>query len=226
MSTLIQLLFTFNQDMWVEKTLIQTLSGITSHQLSCNSCSLVWPGHELKKLSYILSVVNSHQLSCNSCSLVWPGHESWKNSHTNSHFKLSSTLMDTNSRLSTLINSHATLVLVWQGHKSWENSHTNSRLSTLINSHATLVLVWPGHKSWKNSHTNSRLSTLINSHVTLVLVWPEKTPQQTLSCQVNGYLDRVNKKNVHFNAFNFDSPRISCFVKRRLNAVTDCFTFW
>ena len=77
-----------------------------------------------------------------------------------------------NSHLSTLVNSHGTLVPIWPGHESWENCHTHSRLSTLINSHATLVLVWPGHESWENSHTNSRLSTLINSHATLVLVWP------------------------------------------------------
>jgi hypothetical protein len=89
------------------------------------------------------------------------------------------------------------------GHKSWENSRANSRLSTLINSHATLVLAGPPdirvektlmqtlasqlsstlmqllfsldrdmHESWENSHANSRLSTLINSHATLVLAWP------------------------------------------------------
>jgi hypothetical protein len=73
---------------------------------------------------------------------------------------------------STLINSHATLVLVWPEHQSWENSHTNSRFSTIINFHPTLVLVWPGHESWENSHGNSRFSILINSHATLVLVWP------------------------------------------------------
>jgi hypothetical protein len=76
-----------------------------------------------------------------------------------------------NNIQSTLINSHATLVLVWPGHESWENSRANSRSSTLVNSHATLVLVWPGHESWENSHANSRFSTLINSHATLVLVW-------------------------------------------------------
>ena len=38
-----------------------------------------------------------------------------------------------------LLNFHATLVLVCPGHESEENSHSNSRLSTLINSHARFV---------------------------------------------------------------------------------------
>ena len=85
---------------------------------------------------------------------------------------------------STLINSHATLVLVWLGHESRQNSHANFLFSTLINSHATLVLVWPGHESWKNSHGNSRLSTLINSHATLVLVWPGHESWENSSTQI------------------------------------------
>ena len=52
-----------------------------------------------------LSLVNSHQLPCKSCSRVWPGHESWENSHRNSRF-------------STLINTHSTLVLVWREYNS------------------------------------------------------------------------------------------------------------
>ena len=215
-ATLMQLLFSFDQDMRVEKTLMQTLAS----QLSCNSHAtlvLVWPGHESWENSHwnsrFSTLINSHallfsfdqdmrvqktlmqtlasQLSCNSHAtlvLVWPGHESWENSHWNSRF---STLINSHALLfsfdwdmrveKTLIetlasqlscNSHATLVLVWPGHESWENSHANSRFSTLINSHATLVLVWPGHESWENSHWNSRFSTLINSHATLVLVWP------------------------------------------------------
>jgi hypothetical protein len=117
--------------------------------------------------------------------LVWPGYESWENSRFSTLINSHATLVlvwqgyeswensHANSRFLTLINSHATLVLVWQGYESWENSHANSRFSTLINSHATLVLVWQGYESWENSHANSRFLTLINSHATLVLVWQE-----------------------------------------------------
>jgi hypothetical protein len=124
-STLMQLLFSFDQGMMrVEKTLMQTLAS----QLSCNSCSHLTGPWELRELSCKLSLLNSHQLSCNSYSLS-PGHESWENSHANSRF-------------STLVNSHATLVLVWPGHESSENSHANSRLPTLIRA-------WPRLKRTK-----------------------------------------------------------------------------
>ena len=76
------------------------------------------------------------------------------NSHTNSRFFFSSTLIQ-NSRLSTLINSHTNYRL-----STLINSHRNHRLSTLINSHTNsrlCILI--------NSHTNSRLSTLITSHI-------------------------------------------------------------
>jgi hypothetical protein len=92
-----QVLFSFDRGMRVEKTLMQTLAS----QLSSILVRLLF---------------------------FWPGNESW--------VKLSA-----NSRFSTLINSHATLVLVWPGDESWENSHANSRFSTPINSYATLVLV-------------------------------------------------------------------------------------
>ena len=63
-STLMHLLFSFDQDMRVEKTLIQTLAC----QLSCTSCFCLIRTRELRKFSYKLALVNSHQLSCNSCS--------------------------------------------------------------------------------------------------------------------------------------------------------------
>ena len=121
---------------------------------------------DLRKRSYNLSLVSSHQFS-STLVLVWPGHESWENPHTNSRF-------------STIINSHATLVLVWPGIESWENSHINSRFSTIINSHATNFLVWPGHDNRENSHTNSRLSTLSNSRANLILVWLGMRVEKTL----------------------------------------------
>jgi hypothetical protein len=137
-STLMQLLFSLDQGMRVEKTLIQTLAS----QLSCKSLSRLTGVWRLRKLSYKLSLLNSHA----TLVFVWLGHEGWENSQTNSRF---STLM------------HATLVLVWLGYEGWENSHANSRFSTLINSHATLVLVWPQYESWENSRANSRFSTLM-----------------------------------------------------------------
>ena len=81
LSTLMQLLFSFDQDMRVDETLMQTLAC----QLSCNSCSRLTRTWELMKLSCKLSLVNSATLV-----LVWPAHESWWNSHVNSRL---STLM-------------------------------------------------------------------------------------------------------------------------------------
>ena len=65
---------------------------------------------------------------------------------------------------------------------------TNYRLSTLINSHATLVLFDQDIRV-ERTLTNSRLSTLINYHATLVLfdqdTRVEKTLTQTFSCQLS-----------------------------------------
>jgi hypothetical protein len=127
-------------------------SLLNYHQLSCNSCSRLTGAWELRKLSCKLSLLNYHQLSCTSCSPL--------------------ALFLTRAR---------------------ENSHANSRFSTIINSHATLVLVWPGHESWENSHANSRFST-INYHATLVLLWlclwpgQEKTLVETLASQLSSTL--------------------------------------
>ena len=68
LSALIQLLFSFDQDSRVEKTLIRALTCQLSSIVSCNSCSRLTKTWELRKLSYKLSRVSFHQLSCNSCS--------------------------------------------------------------------------------------------------------------------------------------------------------------
>ena len=75
-SSFMQLLFSFDQDMRVDETLMQTLAC----QLSCNSCSRLTRTRELMKLSCKLSLVNSRT----TLVLVWPGHESWWKSHANS----------------------------------------------------------------------------------------------------------------------------------------------
>ena len=72
LSTLMQLLFLFDQDTRVDETLMQTLAC----QLSCNSCSRLTRTRELMKLPCKLSLVNSHA----TLVLVWPRHESWWNS--------------------------------------------------------------------------------------------------------------------------------------------------
>ena len=63
--TLMQLLFSFDQHMRIEKTLIQTLAC----WLSCNFCSRLTRTRELRKLSYNLSLVNSHA----TLVVVWLG---------------------------------------------------------------------------------------------------------------------------------------------------------
>jgi hypothetical protein len=92
-----QLLFSFDRGMRVEKTLMQTLAS----QLSCNSCSRLIGARELGKLSCKLSLLSSHQLSCNSCSRLTGARELRKLS-----CKLS-TLINTHSRLTrTLLNRY------------------------------------------------------------------------------------------------------------------------
>ena len=70
-SSILQLLFLFDQDMRVEKILVQTLACPFSY----NSCSRLTRTWEFKKLSYKLSLVTYQQLSCNSCSWLT---RSWK----------------------------------------------------------------------------------------------------------------------------------------------------
>ena len=103
-STLMQILFSFDRDMRVEKTLMQT---------SCFSDSTLMQTLA-SQISCKLSLLNSHQLSCNSCSRLTVLRE-LRNSHANSRF-------------STLINSCSRLTRA----RELRNSHANSRFSTLI----------------------------------------------------------------------------------------------
>jgi hypothetical protein len=73
-----QVLFSFDRGIKVEKTLMQTLAS----QLSCKFCSRLTGTSKLRKLSCKLSLLNSRA----SFVLVWPGHQSWENSHANSRF--------------------------------------------------------------------------------------------------------------------------------------------
>ena len=66
-SIFMQLLFSFDQDMRVDKTLIQILAC----QLSCNSCSCMSRTRELRKLSYKLSLLSCHQLSSRYVPSWW-----------------------------------------------------------------------------------------------------------------------------------------------------------
>ena len=88
LSTLMQLLFSFDQDTRVDETLMQTLAC----QLSCNSCSRLTKD---TRVDETLMPTLACQLSCNSCSRLTRSRE----------------LMKLSCKLS-LVNSHATLVLV------------------------------------------------------------------------------------------------------------------
>jgi hypothetical protein len=126
-----QLLFSFDQAIKVEKTLMWTLAC----QLSCNSCSRLIKQWKLRKLSCKLSLLNSHA----TLVLVWSSNESWENSHVNSRFstlmqllfsfdqamKVEKTLMQTlASQLS--CNSCSRLIKQWKLRKlSWKLSWNN-----------------------------------------------------------------------------------------------------
>ena len=91
-STLMQLFFSFEQDMRIEKTLTQTFVSHLSSTLV-----VVWPWRtwELRKLSYKLSLINFPQLSCNFCSRL-----------TMQDIRIKKTLIQTFKRLSTPLNPH------------------------------------------------------------------------------------------------------------------------
>ena len=76
--TLMQLLFSFDKNMKVEKTLIRTLA---SH-LSYNSCSRLIRTWKLRKLSHKLWLLSSHT----TLVLVWLEHDGWANFERNSRF--------------------------------------------------------------------------------------------------------------------------------------------
>jgi hypothetical protein len=176
----IQLLFSFDRGMRVEKTLMQTLASQLSStlmqllfsfekilmqtlasQLSRNSCSRLTGTCELRKLSCTLSLLNSRA----TLVLVWPGHVSWEN-----------------SRFSTL-NSHATLVLVW------ENSHANSRFSTLMQ----LLFSFDRDMWVEKTLMHTLASQLLSTLMQLLFSFDrgmrvEKTLMQTLTSQLSSTL--------------------------------------
>ena len=106
-----QLLFSFDQDMWVEKTPIQTLVC----QLSSTLMQILFPfdrDMRFEKTLIKTLACQLHQLPCNFCSCLTRTRELRKLS-----YKLS---------LSTLINSQVTLVPVWLEHESWGNTRPKS----------------------------------------------------------------------------------------------------
>jgi hypothetical protein len=87
---------------------------------------------------------------------------------------------------STLINSHATLVLVWPGHESWENSHANSRFSTLMQ----LLFSFDRDMRVEKTLTQTLASQLSSTLMQLLFSFDrgrrvEKTPMQTLASQLS-----------------------------------------
>jgi hypothetical protein len=145
-STLMQLLFSFDQAMKVEKTLMSN-----SHA----TLVLVWSSNE--------SWENSHvKLSCNSCSLLI---KQWKLRKLSCQtlmqllfsfdqaMKVEKTLTQT---LACQLSCNSCSRLI----KQWKLRKLSCKLS-LVNFHATLVLVWSSNESWENSHVNSRLLTLV-----------------------------------------------------------------
>jgi hypothetical protein len=86
-STLMQLLFSFDRGMRVEKTLMQTLAS----QLSSTLMQLLFSFDRGMRVEKTLMQTLASQLSSTLIQLlfsfhVWPGHESWENSHANSSF--------------------------------------------------------------------------------------------------------------------------------------------
>jgi hypothetical protein len=158
----------------VENTLMQALN---SHVL--NSCSRLYGTWELRKLMQTLA----SQLSSTLMQLLFSFDQGGLRKHS---CKL--------SLLSTLINSHATLVLFWPGHESWENSHTDTRFSTLINSRVTLdsCSLLTGAQKLRTlmqtlaSQLSSTLMQLLFSFDRGTRV--EKTLMQTLASQLSSTL--------------------------------------
>jgi hypothetical protein len=77
-STLVQFLFSFDRGMRVEKNLMQTLAS----QHSSTLVQLLFSFDRGMRVSCKLSLLNSRAILV----LVWPGHESWENSDANSRF--------------------------------------------------------------------------------------------------------------------------------------------
>jgi hypothetical protein len=120
-STLMQLLFSFYQGMRVEKILMQTLAS----QLSSTLMQLLFSfdrGMRVEKILKENSRFTTLIVSCNSCSRLTGAWELRKLSKQTFASQLSSTL----------INSHATLVLVWPRHESWENSQSKLNFASQL----------------------------------------------------------------------------------------------
>ena len=173
LSTLMQFLFSFDQDMRVDETLIQTLAC----QLSCNSCSRLTRTWELMKLSCKLSFVNPHAILV----LVWPGHESWWNSHTNSRL---STLMQLLFSFDQDMRVDETLMQTLVCQPSCNSCSRLTRTSllkklscklSLAKSHATAVVLWP----------KTRMETLITK---LFSIWPLNSPAKSGNSESFGFL--------------------------------------
>jgi hypothetical protein len=194
-STLMQLLFSFDRSMRVEKTFMQTLAS----QLSCNSCSrlIAIEAWESRKLSYKLSLINSHQLSSNSCYRLI---EAWE-------------LRKLSCQLS-LINSHATLVLVWSKHESWENFHANSHLSTLMQ------LLFSFDRSMRVEKTFMQTLAYQLSSTLMQLLFSfdrgmrvEKTLVQTLACQLSFSFDQgLGHKSIHVFSISVSIIHIGQYI--------------
>ena len=129
-ATVVQLLFSFDQDMRVDETLMQTLACGNSRATLVLICQDM-------RVDETLMQTLACQLSCNSCSRL---------PRTRELMKLSCKL----SLVATLVQ------LLFSFVRTWELMKLSCKLS-FVNSHTTLVLVCPGHESWRNSHANSRL---------------------------------------------------------------------
>jgi hypothetical protein len=139
---------------------------------------LVWPGHESREDSHVwLSLLNSHQLSCDSCSRL----------HNRQGTSVDKTLVHANSRFSTLINSHATLVLVWPRGMRVEKTLMQTLASQLSSTLMQLLFSF-----YQGMRVEKTLMQTLNSHATLVPTFSfdrgkrvEKTLMQTLTSQLS-----------------------------------------
>ena len=107
------------------------------NSISINISIILGRFHVLTKLSYKLSLLNSHQLLFSFDQDM--SHESWENSQTN-------------SRLSTLINSCSRLT------RTWELRKLSYKLS-LVNSHQ-LLLSFDQDMRVEKTRTDSRVTNV------------------------------------------------------------------
>jgi hypothetical protein len=144
--------------------------------------------------------------------LILPRHESWENSHANSRFSISSTLMQLlfsfyrGTRVEKTLMQTLASQLSCNSCSRFTETRELRKLScklSLLKSHATLVLVLPRHESWENSHANSRFSTLMQLLFSFYRdTRVEKTLMQTLASQVSSSL--ILSTVAHLTACSFD----------------------